>query len=233
MSKKKKLHLNLDRRQAMSLMAGAAVPMGMTTSLIGLNNKAAAAKETIDQPISEPDKETIYDPLTSLPNAALFEDHVRLFEQLGLERITVSIINIETGYLAPDIDTPVLRDVIDLTMARRMQRILTERFSLARLDRHQFGLILSDTTPIELSHTLETIRRSLSAPVRLIQKERLFTASIGTVLKNEITPAANIEWEYKDYRHKELIKQAHNTVAEACKSGRNSLLAVDEQIRVA
>lgn len=129
-------------------------------------------------------QDAVRDNLTGLENRELFVSRLDMVMQMAARdasiRPTVFHINIdhfreanaEVGFAAGDI--------ILLTVARRLTRILNAGDSVARLGGDQFSImLLSETSPEHIAIFADTIRKTLRAPIEHGEKEIELTGSIG------------------------------------------------------
>lgn len=129
-------------------------------------------------------QDAVRDNLTGLENRELFVSRLDMVMQMAVRdgsiRPTVFHINIdhfreanaEVGFAAGDI--------ILLTVARRLTRVLNAGDSVARLGGDQFSImLLSETNPEQIALFADTIRKTLRAPIEHGDSEIALTGSIG------------------------------------------------------
>jgi len=163
------------RRETFAL-TGAAAAIALTPGA------ATAAK--IPSPEQPAPDAGMFDPLTGLPNEALFVDRMRSLMRIEGTGLTVAIIDIDdwqdhkTG-----LGDPIASAAI-LTFRNRITRhAIAELHTLGRLREAQFGLLLTPSDPPAVARHLQTIRRAIRAPMWLLRRDRFFTASIGIMRK--------------------------------------------------
>ncbi len=131
--------------------------------------------------------DAVHDNLTGLPNRELFFDRVDAVLTLAQtdNRIRPAIISIDIDRFKQINEAAGLSaaDSILLTLARRLARILKPRDTLARLSGDQFVvLIVSEFETAQISAFANLVRRVVSTPVTVSDKEIPLTASIGLAL---------------------------------------------------
>ncbi|HEX3494117.1 MAG TPA: EAL domain-containing protein [Methylocella sp.] len=131
--------------------------------------------------------DAVHDNLTGLPNRELFFDRVDAVLTLAQSdnRTRPAIISLDIDRFKQINETAGLSaaDSILLTLARRLARILKPRDTLARLSGDQFVvLIVSEFETAQISAFANLVRRVVSTPVTVSDKEIPLTASIGLAL---------------------------------------------------
>ena len=157
--------------------------------------------------------DAVHDNLTGLPNRQLFID--RLEAVLGLAKAdpamkcTVIVIDLDRFKQVNDSVGMAIGDLILLTLARRLSRLLKPQDTLARLAGDQFAMIiLSEREPTRLVAFAETVRKTLRAPITFNDREIFLTASIGLALSDSQT-----------HRTEELVKDAELAMYHAKRIG--------------
>jgi len=205
MNDKKRTAFEVSRRGAFSLVGGAAFAAA-------LPGTARAKPETLDH-VKSAGQDAMFDPLTGLPNEALFCDRASMILRLGHHDLTVAIIEIDhleriQPYRATTAD--VIRTLVIVVMARRICRfadMYPRSHTIGRLGEGQFGVLLADAYPRSTQLKLEGLRRAIRAPLK-IGREMAFNASIG-IMHNK----------NHSYKHDELITGARQAAADARQSG--------------
>ncbi|MCX7311258.1 MAG: EAL domain-containing protein [Hyphomicrobiales bacterium] len=131
--------------------------------------------------------DAVHDNLTGLPNRQLFIDRLEAVLAFAKSdpqiRATVVVIDLDRFKQVNDSVGIAVGDSILLTLARRLARLLKPQDTLARLTGDQFAMILlSERDPTRLIAFVETIRRTLRAPITFNDREIFLTASIGLAL---------------------------------------------------
>ncbi|AFZ20461.1 PAS domain S-box protein [Allocoleopsis franciscana] len=136
-----------------------------------------------------------YDPLTGLPNRALFMDrlsqrverakrhpHYR-FAVLFLDLDRFKVVNDSLGHL--------IGDQLLVAIAHRLTNCLRAEDTVARLGGDEFTILLEDIQDInQVIHVAERIQQALKAPLNLDGHEVFSAASIGIVLSREVSQDA-------------------------------------------
>ena len=156
------------RRETFAL-TGAAAAIALTP------NAAAAKIPDQEQPAINTG---MFDPLTDLPNEALFVDRMRSLMRIEGTGLTVAVIDIDDWQARKtELGERIIPPAI-LTFAKRITRHANgELHTVGRIGEAQFGLLF--TTNDRLTVELETIRRAIRTPMWLLRRDRFFTASIG------------------------------------------------------
>ena len=128
--------------------------------------------------------DAVHDNLTGLPNRELFLDRLKAALSFAKAdsavRPTVMVIDLDRFKRVNDSVGVAVGDSILLTIARRLSRLLKPQDTLARLGGDQYGLLLlSERERDRVRGFVETVRRTLSAPIIFNDREILLTASIG------------------------------------------------------
>ncbi|MEJ5231199.1 MAG: PAS domain S-box protein [Geminicoccaceae bacterium] len=167
-----------------------------------------------------------HDPLTGLPNRALFFD--RLVQALQLaareERLGALLLLDLDGFkqvndgLGHDAGDALLRGV-----ARRLRRVIRRSDTVARLAGDEFALLLYPIRdPATVERVAERIRAVLAVPVRHRGRTLRAEASVGAALFP--TDGTNIDT---------LFKHADLALYRAKAEGRGGLAMVDDAMRLA
>ncbi|MBI1955825.1 MAG: EAL domain-containing protein [Acidobacteria bacterium] len=154
-----------------------------------------------------------HDPLTDLPNRALFLDRLRLslarakrdkdylFAVVFLDLDRFKVINDSLGHL--------IGDQLLVEVSQRLQTCARAVDTVARLGGDEFVILLEDVQHwSNIPRVVERIRKKLQAPVRLNEREVPASASIGIALSSP------------DYEHaEELLRDADTAMYRAKAQG--------------
>ena len=147
-------------------------------------------------------EDAVHDNLTGLPNRQLFIDRlggVLAFAKTNPDiRPTVMVMDLDRFKQVNDSVGIAVGDLILLTLARRLGRLLKSQDTLARLSGDQFGLILmSERDTNRIVAFAETVCKAIRAPITLNGREIFLTISVGIALP-----------EAQSNKAEELIKDA-------------------------
>lgn len=168
-------------------------------------------RKTVEEQLQH---DSTHDPLTDLPNRALFidrlerllkrskEDPSSLFAVLFIDLDQFKIINDSLGHMAGD--------ELLVEVARRLERCMKEQDTVARFGGDEFAILVDQIDDVNDSIDLANKMQSeLKKPINLNGHEIVITASIGIALSTG------------NYEHSEdLIRDADTTMYHAKAQGR-------------
>lgn len=130
---------------------------------------------------------SLQDPLTELPNRAVFMDRLGLAVRRGArrpdERHGLLLVDLDRFGLVNDAMGRELGDLLLVEVARRLARCVRPGDTLCRLRGDEFGLLLEGLAGPEAAiGVAERIQRALASPFRIRSHELLVGASIGIAL---------------------------------------------------
>ncbi len=160
-------------------------------------------------------QQTNFDPLTKLPNRALLLD--RLDQAMARAhrektRIALLLIDLDNFKTVNDSLGHEVGDVFLLQVAKRLQSLVREGDTLARIGGDEFALILSHAdTLYELEESAEKILHSLTPALEIDGNDLFVSASIGIALHPQDGATSG-----------ELLKNADAAMYRAKGSGRGT-----------
>ena len=184
--------------------------------------------------------DAVHDNLTGLPNRKLFQD--RLEAIFGFCRAdesirpTVLVIDIDRFKQVNESVGFAAGDSILLTLARRLGRLLRAQDTLARIGGDIFAMIIvSERDPERILALAELVRRTVSTPVTLAEREIFLTPSIGLALF-DASPAARKDDALKnaELATSHAKRQGGNKIeifVPAMRTDRNDRLALESDLR--
>ncbi|HSY41564.1 MAG TPA: EAL domain-containing protein, partial [Polyangia bacterium] len=135
-------------------------------------------------------RQAFYDPLTDLPNRALFLDRLQhLFHRarrsLGNPRFAVLYLDLDRFKAINDsLGHPVGDEVLSAT-ARRLERCLRPGDTLARLGGDEFTVLLDDVrSEADATGVAERIHQELALPLEVQGSELFISVSVGIALSS-------------------------------------------------
>ena len=130
-----------------------------------------------------------HDPLTGLPNRALFVNHLKL----ALERakrhddllFALLFLDLDRFKLVNDSLGHGVGDKLLIAVAQKLKACLRPEDTVARLGGDEFAILLNDIADLSAAiHVAERIQKELSAPIRFGGHEVFTSASIGIALSS-------------------------------------------------
>ncbi|NLG72167.1 MAG: EAL domain-containing protein [Chloroflexi bacterium] len=168
----------LSRGVAVRNKAGTVIRMA--GSLTDISDHKAAEEKLLH--------DAFYDPLTGLPNRALFMDHLRFavervkrrpeyqFAVLFLDIDGFKNVNDSLGHLAGD--------QLLVAIGNRLSSGVRTTDLVSRLSGDEFVILLEETDQAGAERLAERIEKALANPFRLHDQDIYITASVGIVLSN-------------------------------------------------
>ena len=173
-----------------------------------------------------------YDPLTGLPNRALFMDRLRhtverakrhphyRFAVLFLDLDRFKIVNDSLGHL--------VGDQLLVGIAQRLKACLRSEDTVARLGGDEFTILLENIDDVNQAiHVAERILQQLQAPFELDGHEVFPGASIGIVLSREVNQGVHpINYD----RPEDLLRDADTALYRAKALGKGRYEVFDQMM---
>ncbi len=150
---------------------------------VGLLRETTEGKRAFERVVHD----AVYCSLTGLPNRELFLDRLRAMMQRARTddrtRPAILLIDIDKFREINLAQGLPVGDSLLLTLARRLQRHVTGRDTLARVGGDQFAILLDgDRDQPELAREAERVRRAVRAPIKIGGQDLVITASLGIVI---------------------------------------------------
>jgi len=165
-----------------------------------------------------------HDPLTGLPNRALFMD--RLSHALARARrndshhFAIVLLDLDRFKLVNDSLGHVAGDELLVSVGQRLESCLRPGDTVARLGGDEFMLLLEDVRDAEDAHTVaERIQRALSLPLPLGGHDVIASASIGIAVGDGSISEPH-----------ELLRDADTAMYEAKSRGSGQLVSFDARM---
>ncbi len=184
-SEHRMLHKDGDYRWMLNRGVAVNDPYGKPIRLAGSQTDITERKMTTEQLVHQ----ALYDPLTHLPNRALFVDLLGravarakrnedyFFAVLFLDLDRFKIINDSLGHM--------VGDQLLINLSRRLETCLRPGDTVARLGGDEFTILLDDVHELaEATCVASRIQEKLGVPFNLSGHEIFTTASIGIALSN-------------------------------------------------
>jgi diguanylate cyclase (GGDEF)-like protein/PAS domain S-box-containing protein len=139
-------------------------------------------------------RRAFHDPLTELPNRALFLDRLEQAldrTQRGDDSVAVLFMDLDNFKVVNDSLGHKAGDQLLMAVSQRLKGCLRSRDIVARLGGDEFTILLEGISSVrEAEQTAERIIRELWAPFTLEEHDVFVTASIGIVLSNAVEGGA-------------------------------------------
>lgn len=133
--------------------------------------------------------DAVHDNLTGLPNRELFMNRLEAIISIAKSedqvRPSVFVIDIDRFKQVNDGLGISAGDTILLTIARRLNRLLSPKDALSRFSGDQFALMmLSEHDPVRIAAVADAIKKAIHSPITFAKREIVLTASIGLISWN-------------------------------------------------
>jgi len=166
-----------------------------------------------------------HDPLTGLPNRALFLEHLvrslAQFLRYPDHRVAVLYLDLDRFKVVNDSLGHAIGDRLLVQVARRLSDALRPGDTLARLGGDEFTVVLDRlTNPQEALLIAERLKGVLALPFEVDGREVLAQVSIGVAFATQAT------WTPDD-----LLRHADAALARAKERGRNRIELFDDALR--
>jgi diguanylate cyclase (GGDEF)-like protein len=176
-----------------------------------LREKIEARKETE----SQLKKLAYYDPLTALPNRALFIEQLKWALKVAKRNnklVALMFLDLDRFKLVNDTLGHHAGDLLLIEVARRLEKCVREVDTVSRLAGDEFTVILTNLNTVnETSLVANKVLQSFELPVNLDNREIFISTSIGITT----FPADGIEVD-------KLLKNADTAMYQAKELGRNN-----------
>jgi len=187
----------MSRRGVFGLVGGAIAGSAMPGA-VHAYPKPAPKHVQVDTPSG------MYDPLTRLPNEALFLDRTDTLLRLNDMALSVVIIDIANFDAMQRVVSEPILNVGILTLAKRQERFLEMDWvhTVARVRDRQFGLLMTDGSEGSVRSALALILRAIRAPMCLGDRDRMFSVNVGLMSR-----------QHRGQRAAELIETARKAAS--------------------
>jgi diguanylate cyclase (GGDEF)-like protein/PAS domain S-box-containing protein len=184
--------------------------------------------------------QALHDPLTALPNRALFND--RLEQAVARQQrvgghLAVLIVDLDGFKTVNDSLGHQVGDELLVAVAERFAGIMRNYETIARLGGDEFAILLEDLqTPEHAGRVAERVIDVLSAPIELTDREVAIGASIGIAIAEHTDRATERLLSHADaamYRAKHEGKGCYRVFESSMHAAAMQRLELEQALRVA
>ncbi|MCL4499161.1 MAG: EAL domain-containing protein [Chloroflexi bacterium] len=179
-----------------------------------------------------------YDPLTGLPNRALFIDRLKValaHAKRNRERLAIMFLDLDDFKSINDTLGHVLGDELMREVAERLRSLMRESDTVARLGGDEFTLLLSPVNHEDDAETVaERILDALAPSFKLHDHEFHVTASVGIALfpgDGRTVESLLKNADSAMYRAKEQGRNNYQVYTPAMNAGAKTRLALETSLR--
>ena len=215
------LHANGDYLWALARAIAVRDDTGEAVRLTGSLTDITERKRTEEKLI----RDALYDPVTGLPNRALFLDRIeqerRRHPDTAQDKYAVLLLDLDRFKVINDSLGHDLGDALLIKVARRLETVLKAGDSIARLSGDEFGILLTSIgSQEEALDTVHWLQSDLAAAFQIGDQEIFTSACVGIA-----TPSKG----FSDAE--EMLRAADIAMYKAKAKGQSSTAIFDSQMQ--
>ncbi len=185
-------------------------PEGFANRCVGTASDITARKLAEERLFHD----AVHDSLTGLPNRALFMDRldraIRRTSMMDRPRAALLLVDLDRFKTVNDSLGHSGGDALLIAVARRIESLVTQEDTVARIDGDEFAILLTTRTHRDDAHAFaEALAEFLSQPIEIAGHEVFPTSSIGVAI-----------CEDSHERPEELLNEAEIAMYRAKRSGK-------------
>ena len=168
-------------------------------------------------------RSALQDPLTGLPNRAVFMDRLERLvahaQRRPDHRFAVVFLDLDNFKAINDTHGHVFGDQLLIAVAQRLEACLRQGDTVARIGGDEFAILLDAVSDSAVTWVVDRIQAELAEPITLGGRSTLLTASLGIAITKGVYETAE-----------ELLRDADEAMYRAKASGRNQYVIFDAKM---
>jgi diguanylate cyclase (GGDEF)-like protein/PAS domain S-box-containing protein len=216
----------------------------LSAELIELNGRSCVLSITHDITERKQAEQTInhlayHDPLTGLPNRALFRDRLNTALARARRRgeaVTVMFLDLDRFKLVNDTLGHAIGDSLLQSVASQLKQLLRDEDTIARIGGDEFTILLPNLALGDVTRVVERVLECVKAPRSLGGREMRVTTSIGICQFPEDGDDSETLMRNADiamYRAKEQGRDGYTLYNESLDPAAEGRLALENDLRAA
>ena len=172
------------RHTLLPVMLGALLLVALLLVVLLLRNRRARIE--LEASREEARHQAFHDPLTGLPNRALFDDRLRhALLRRGQGRVALILLDLDRFKNVNDTHGHQAGDALIREFGQRLENLLRAGDSVARLGGDEFALMIEDTTEARVTSLCERMLDAVRAPFSVVGNEAYVGISAGIAMSSD------------------------------------------------